>query len=1221
MRKILSVLLACIMVFTANISVFAESSGFNTNLTGWTRKDSNGTWTLTDSGYLAENKSVGYTRFASTVSVDKDDAITYEATIDVARWESGGLVFGWASGSYASYMVFIDKYNASKRVNVVYISSTGAVSYGIAYSKDFTEEILAESSHTLKLELTGDGHATCYFDDRSDYTFTFSLDGDYGTYSGGQLGFCTQKSEVTFNNAYMYCTPSIKSILVAEADLNEEFDLSRKYYSAEVESSINKATISARVNKNNLFYINDSLVSDPTAGKEISLLYGNNQIELKAYDEETQNQEIVYLYIYRTPGEDAYNENLRAQLHFSPSAYWMNDPNGLVYNEYTGEYHMFYQHHAKSMWWDNYLGWGHAVSTDLVNWQEKPMALHMTEDVQYFSGSAVIDINNTSGFFDGSENPENNMILFPMLKHSDGKSSLGIVYSQDGGNTFTQYDSESRILSGIGDPRVFFYEDETLENGGIWLLFSGNGKLYSSENLLEWAECGSVMLSDGKYVGWECQDIYPLPLDGDEKNIKWVYNAAGSWYVIGDLVRDGDSFNFTAETEPRLYNGESRQLKYADNNGFFTADEVGDEAVYATQSFNGEDGRRISVSWLRDMTAGKYEPAKKWNGFQSVAMETTLKTVNGEATLISYPVEEINDMRSKVVYKTNGCSVLPEDENILSELSEKVYDIEAEFEVSSGVSEFGFTVRSNGTYETKIAYDTEKDVIKVDKTNASASGYTSVASMPLSPDENGKIKLRILVDNSVINVFGNDGEAAITSLYNLTDGDAMSFYTTGAAVTITDMKIYRMDSIWKEKTPVLNNIIPSVGEYTEEFDEDKTEYILEVANEVDSIAFTPVFRGETAVMLNGAALSSGVASEIIALSEGENKLEFTVTKADSEAVVYTVSVNRAEAENTVTVTIVTAGGNTVEVNGKNYGPNSTQKVFAGEVLKLKSEGDGEFLFWIDYNNNTILSYSESYNVTVGTDRSFAAVYSDKSEVFVTFTSMENKLISSGVISAVKVPDNPYVYGYSFNSWYVKGGEKVNFTPGTYITVSENTEYIAGFTKDTSVYNVNVNGTVQNVTYNEKLNFSAETEKDGKVFSYWKRDGVIVSYDTGYSFYVNGDTTLEAIYGEPVERNVILAMAKPVLVSGNKIAFFAERDIADDYRIIETGILIGTNQNLALENAAIKAIAKSVSNKGQYTVRKTNVKSGNAYYGVAYAILLDQYGNVTTVYSNEVSYKV
>ena len=189
------------------------------------------------------------------------------------------------------------------------------------------------------------------------------------------------------------------------------------------------------------------------------------------------------------------------------------------------------------------------------------------------------------------------------------------------------------------------------------------------------------------------------------------------------------------------------------------------------------------------------------------------------------------------------------------------------------------------------------------------------------------------------------------------------------------------------------------------------------------------------------------------------------------------------------------------------------------------------------------------------------------------------VIAAGNAENIKVPKDPYVYGYEFAGWYVGNNEKTSLKAGDSIDVSENTVYFAGFGKKETAYKITVNGEEKTYSYNDKVTVSAEAEKDGKTFSYWAKDGVAASYDTEYSFFASSDSVLEAVYGENAENKNVLVMANPVMADKTRIAFFAERNIASENKIIETGILMGKAEGLSIDNAAIKAVAKSKVQKG------------------------------------------
>jgi len=228
------------------------------------------------------------------------------------------------------------------------------------------------------------------------------------------------------------------------------------------------------------------------------------------------------------PGVDGlYQEKHRPQFHFASRRGWNNDPNGLVY--YQGTYHLFYQHNPYGWGWGN-MHWGHAVSTDLVHWAELPEALHPDEMGTMFSGSAVVDWNNTAGFQQGSEKP---IILFYTAAGGENPASEGrpftqaIAYSTDGGQTFVKYDANPVIphLEGSNrDPKVIWHEPT-----GRWVMALYLGErdeayyhaLFASSNLRSWTKLTEVALTAG---GGECPDLFELPVDGDQENRKWVFS-------------------------------------------------------------------------------------------------------------------------------------------------------------------------------------------------------------------------------------------------------------------------------------------------------------------------------------------------------------------------------------------------------------------------------------------------------------------------------------------------------------------------------------------------------------------------------------------------------------------------------------------------------------------------------------------------------------------------
>ena len=301
-------------------------------------------------------------------------------------------------------------------------------------------------------------------------------------------------------------------------------------------------------------------------------------------------------------------------------------------------------------------------------------------------------------------------------------------------------------------------------------------------------------------------------------------------------------------------------------------------------------------------------------------------------------------------------------------------------------------------------------------------------------------------------------------------------------------------------------------------------------------------------------------------------------------------------------------------NGESY--VSTDKI----TLKTSSTAENKFMYWKDDNSNRILSYEESYLFEVGSGKSISAVFASANDSAMVVFKNANGIIY-GADFGGSVPQNPYMYGYKFSGWY-KDGEKTSLKAGDSVDANEDTTYIAGFGKEETAYKITVNGKVTTYSYNDKVTVIADAEKDGKAFSYWAKDGKAASYDMQYSFYASADSVLEAVYEGSVENKNVLVMANPVMADETRIAFFAERNISSEYEIIETGILMGTAGDLNLDSTGIiKAVAKSKTAQGQFTVRKAKASAGETWHARAYVIYRNTAGNAQTIYSNEVSMTV
>ncbi|HEY1789054.1 MAG TPA: glycoside hydrolase family 32 protein, partial [Verrucomicrobiae bacterium] len=299
--------------------------------------------------------------------------------------------------------------------------------------------------------------------------------------------------------------------------------------------------------------------------------------------------------------QDVYHEPLRPQFHFTSRRGWLNDPNGLVF--YQGEYHLFYQHNPYGWNWGN-MHWGHAVSKDLVHWQELPIALYPDGNGTMYSGSAVVDWNNTAGFQTGSE-----PALVAMVTAAGTPFTQEIAYSNDRGRTWTKY-GKNPVLGHIAadnrDPKVVWFAPEKKWVMALYLDHNDYA-LFSSPDLKTWQKLSGVHLPGDA----ECPNFFQVPLDGDTHNLRWVFYGASGVYLVGKF----DGQKFTPETQPqRLQNG---------------------NCWYAAQVYSdipASDGRCLLIPWGR-LPDGEIFRGMTFNQMMGLPVELTLRSSSKGASL------------------------------------------------------------------------------------------------------------------------------------------------------------------------------------------------------------------------------------------------------------------------------------------------------------------------------------------------------------------------------------------------------------------------------------------------------------------------------------------------------------------------------------------------------------------------------------------------------------
>ena len=442
-------------------------------------------------------------------------------------------------------------------------------------------------------------------------------------------------------------------------------------------------------------------------------------------------------------GQDSlYEEKNRPQFHFSPRRGWNNDPNGLVYCE--GEYHLFFQHNPYERDWGN-MHWGHAVSRDLLHWQELDEALYPDGHGTMFSGSAVIDYDNTAGFNKG-KTPA--MVAIYTADGSE-KQVQCIAYSLDKGRTWTKYsgnpviDSKEKWNSrDTRDPKVFWYAP-----GKHWVmvLFERDGhSIYNSENLKDWTYCSHVS------GFWECPELFELPVDGNRSNTKWVMYGASGTYMIGTF----DGKRFVPESGKHYYATGS---------------------IYAAQTYTGipeKDGRRIQIGWGRIT-----HPGMPFKSMMLFPTELSLKTTQNGIRLFSQPVREIEQLQTLKVRKSD-LNALQAIETLQAFKGESCLRIRTTIKLSHATSA-GLSL--NGQH--LLDYDMNNN-----RVNGVFYSPDDMTSMEITAD--------ILLDKTSIEVFIDGGAYSYSMERNTTTDNHSGFNFFGHNIEVKQLEVYGLRSIW-----------------------------------------------------------------------------------------------------------------------------------------------------------------------------------------------------------------------------------------------------------------------------------------------------------------------------------------------------------------------------------------------------------------------------------------
>jgi fructan beta-fructosidase len=486
-----------------------------------------------------------------------------------------------------------------------------------------------------------------------------------------------------------------------------------------------------------------------------------------------------------------YNEPWRPQLHFTPDRNFMNDPNGLVY--YKGEYHLFYQHNPFGKEW-GHMSWGHAVSPNLLHWQHLPVALLEENGIMMFSGSAVVDWKNSSGFGSTKEPP----LVAIYTGHTSTNQHQSIAFSNDRGRTWTKYIGNPVLDIGqkdFRDPKVIWHEPSKQWIMVVALPVERKVRFYASPNLKEWKLKGEFGPAGAPKGIWECPDLFPLRVEGKRNLEKWVLivsvnpggpnGGSASQYFVGSF----DGAIFVNESSPET-------VRWLDHGKDFYAAVTWSDIPKA-------DGRCILLGWMSNWEYANQVPTATWRNAQSLPRELSLREVDGNIVLLQKPVEELKSLR-KLRVKFPKQELFQKHELVVPNLRGDCFELRVKFSKIKS-SELGVVVRVGENEATPIAYRPASGELFVDRTRSGKGDFGRTfpgIHKAIIGTNKTELSLHIIVDRSSIEVFADDGAHVITeTIFPGPESVGTAFYSADGSAVLEEVEFWNLNSIYSSAPP------------------------------------------------------------------------------------------------------------------------------------------------------------------------------------------------------------------------------------------------------------------------------------------------------------------------------------------------------------------------------------------------------------------------------------
>lgn len=474
----------------------------------------------------------------------------------------------------------------------------------------------------------------------------------------------------------------------------------------------------------------------------------------------------------------ANKECFRPVYHHTPAYGWMNDPNGMFYKD--GVYHLYFQYNPYGSVWGN-MHWGHSISSDLMHWKFEGSAIVPDAWGAIFSGSCVVDHENTAGFGKGA------IVAF----YTSAKStpwgdvqSESMAYSLDNGKTFTKYEGNPILTSSerdFRDPKVFWYAP-----GKHWVMMLAVGQhmeIYSSVNLKDWKKESEFGAMQGAHGGvWECPDLVEIPVEGTRQK-KWVlicnlnpggpFGGSAAQYFVGSF--DGKTF---VNESPTL----TKWMDWGKDN-------------YATVTWNNApDGRCVALGWMSNWQYANNVPTRQYRSANTIARDLTLYRVGEELYLKSTPSPEVKKARGEKVSKPSFNVAGEYEVASLLDNNKGAYEVELVIQ-NQGASKIAFCLLNEKGEKVSMHYDLARRQFVMDRSESGtvdfSKDFPAVTVAPADTDK--ELTLRLFVDRSSIEAFGEDGKFVMTNLvFPSLPYNKMRFTSDEKGYTVKSFKVYRL---------------------------------------------------------------------------------------------------------------------------------------------------------------------------------------------------------------------------------------------------------------------------------------------------------------------------------------------------------------------------------------------------------------------------------------------